>query len=237
MRIKTTSEGREGFDISSYYHVGCFSLPRKYNSGANKMSVEDFVKDVLEDESGEILLTKMEEVIAKIESTGSSPQKKSKHDDGDAEPSPLDNIKALYEKQQQDDESGKEPSKKKAKSDMSAMVEAYGKYKGYNVAQLKDILGYNLQNKVGTKDVLMFKVIDGDVHGRLAHCPLCTGKLKMDLSLTKVICDGRFDEDAQFRVPCENVMAIEKAKFQMRKACENVPTLSSFLGRLRYPGA
>ncbi|MFC4349347.1 COQ9 family protein [Kordiimonas lipolytica] len=35
----------------------------------------------------------------------------------------------------------------------------------------------------------------------------------------------------------ENVMAIEKAKFQMRKACENAPTLSSFLGRLRYPGA
>jgi len=34
-----------------------------------------------------------------------------------------------------------------------------------------------------------------------------------------------------------NVMAIEKAKFQMRKACENAPTLSSFLGRLRYPGA
>ncbi len=35
----------------------------------------------------------------------------------------------------------------------------------------------------------------------------------------------------------ENVMAIEKAKFQMRKMCENAPTLSSFLGRLRYPGA
>lgn len=35
----------------------------------------------------------------------------------------------------------------------------------------------------------------------------------------------------------ENVMAIEKTKFQMRKACENAPSLSRFLGRLRYPGA
>ncbi|NVJ98558.1 MAG: COQ9 family protein [Alphaproteobacteria bacterium] len=35
----------------------------------------------------------------------------------------------------------------------------------------------------------------------------------------------------------ENVMLIEKTKWQMRKACENVPSLSSFLGRLRYPGA
>ncbi|WP_417458799.1 COQ9 family protein [Kordiimonas sp.] len=34
----------------------------------------------------------------------------------------------------------------------------------------------------------------------------------------------------------ENVMAIEKAKFQVREACKNAPSLSRFLGRLRYPG-
>ncbi len=34
----------------------------------------------------------------------------------------------------------------------------------------------------------------------------------------------------------ENVMEIEKAKFRLRKATENVPSLSRFLGRLRYPG-
>lgn len=33
----------------------------------------------------------------------------------------------------------------------------------------------------------------------------------------------------------EDVMKIEKAKFQMRKACEKMPSLSGFLGRLRYP--
>jgi len=35
----------------------------------------------------------------------------------------------------------------------------------------------------------------------------------------------------------EDVMKIETAKWQMRKACENAPSLSRFLGRLRYPGA
>jgi len=34
----------------------------------------------------------------------------------------------------------------------------------------------------------------------------------------------------------EDVMKIEKAKFQVRKMCENMPSLSRFLGRLRYPG-
>lgn len=34
----------------------------------------------------------------------------------------------------------------------------------------------------------------------------------------------------------ENVMEIEKAKFRLRKATENAPSLSRFLGRLRYPG-
>lgn len=34
----------------------------------------------------------------------------------------------------------------------------------------------------------------------------------------------------------ENVMSFEKAKFKMREACANAPSVSRFLGRLRYPG-
>ncbi|WP_417450911.1 COQ9 family protein [Kordiimonas sp.] len=33
----------------------------------------------------------------------------------------------------------------------------------------------------------------------------------------------------------ENVMQFEKAKFKMREACANAPSLGRFLGRLRYP--
>ncbi len=33
----------------------------------------------------------------------------------------------------------------------------------------------------------------------------------------------------------EDVMKIEKAKFEARKMCSNMPSLSRFLGRLRYP--
>lgn len=35
----------------------------------------------------------------------------------------------------------------------------------------------------------------------------------------------------------EDVMKIEKAKFEMRKVCDNIPSLSRFLGHLRYPSA
>lgn len=35
----------------------------------------------------------------------------------------------------------------------------------------------------------------------------------------------------------EDVMKIETTKWQMRKASENLPSLSRFLGHLRYPGA
>jgi len=35
----------------------------------------------------------------------------------------------------------------------------------------------------------------------------------------------------------EDVMKIEKTKWQMRKASEKLPSLSRFLGHLRYPGA
>ncbi|TNE62414.1 MAG: COQ9 family protein [Alphaproteobacteria bacterium] len=34
----------------------------------------------------------------------------------------------------------------------------------------------------------------------------------------------------------ENVMQFEKAKFRMREACAKMPSVSSFLGKLRYPG-
>lgn len=64
------------------------------------------------------------------------------------------------------------------------------------------------QFKTGTKSALLYKCIDGAVHGRLALCSLCTGQLKYDPNdLTKVICNGKFDEEASFRVPCSNEYA------------------------------
>lgn len=48
----------------------------------------------------------------------------------------------------------------------------------------------------------MEKVIDGEVHGRLAQCPLCSGHLKLTEDGATVLCNGSFDEDMQIKIAC-----------------------------------
>lgn len=202
MRIAVVSSGKEGYDVTRYYHVECFSLPTKYRRGSSKMSVEDFVKDILEDlTGGKILPSQTDAIVSGIETTEvGSQEKKDPH-------SPLAAIKAQYEKEK----SGKERESKKAKSTLAAQVEAYDYYKDCKSDELKDVLGWNRQNKQGLKELLLFKVIDGHVHGRLALCPICTGVLKVDDSMTKVVCVGRFNEDSNIRIPCTNEYSLEDA--------------------------
>jgi len=54
---------------SFYAHtVSCFGLPRKFTTGADKMSVEDFVDNILRDESedGSLLTESKEEIVSMI---------------------------------------------------------------------------------------------------------------------------------------------------------------------------
>ncbi len=103
------------------------------------------------------------------------------------------------------DEAEAEPPKKKAKKKASldddeeefqAMLSVYKKYHKTKVDVLKDILGWNFQIKSGAKPFVLFKVIDGQLHGRLGLCPLCQGDLKFEEGdYDKVHCRGRYDED------------------------------------------
>ena len=55
----------------------------------------------------------------------------------------------------------------------------------------------------GKKEFVLFKVIDGEVNGRLGNCVLCGGRLKFqEDDLEHVVCNGRFDEDTNMRLPC-----------------------------------
>jgi hypothetical protein len=55
----------------------------------------------------------------------------------------------------------------------------------------------------GKKDFVLFKVMDGHVHGRLGRCPLDGGRLKFkEGDYDTVHCDGGFDEESQVRMPC-----------------------------------
>ena len=54
----------------------------------------------------------------------------------------------------------------------------------------------------GTKHFVLFKVLDGDVNGRLGLCPLCQGQMKYEEEdyESTVHCSGRFDEDIGRRI-------------------------------------
>lgn len=122
------------------YHVACFVVPKKL-----KTSVEDFVNDILEDPSGEILPAKAKEIIATMQDKSKNPGAAGGGGDNDGNPMAV--IKAEFAKleEEQDDN---EPASKKAKSNMTAMVEAYKVYKPLKNDELKDILGWNNQVKV-----------------------------------------------------------------------------------------
>ena len=55
----------------------------------------------------------------------------------------------------------------------------------------------------GKKDFVLFKVLDGHLHGRLGRCPLDGGRLKfLEGDYDTVHCSGSFDESSQVRIPC-----------------------------------
>jgi hypothetical protein len=178
------------------------------------MSVHDFVTTVLTDssEAQDILPDKVEEVVAKIEAATTA--KKSPTKTKDDPNTPLGRIKAAYDAQKEADE--EEPTSKKAKSTMDAMVSAYALYKTKKNAELSDILDWNHQLKSGTKDVLMYRCIDGHVHGRLALCPYPhggdgVGKLKLNNDMTQVVCRGYWDEVTRVHIPCDYAVDPEDA--------------------------
>ena len=201
MRLAVTTHGGD-FPITRYFHLPCFNMPRKYTTGADKMTVEQFVDDIVRDDSGgDILPAKREEVIAAMES---KPSAKVKQDDI------LAQLAAAHKAKE---EQGNEPAAKKAKTEDDSdekpsfvtpeAVDAYGIYHKHKNDSLKDILRWNRQMTSGTKPYLMTKVIDGHLHGRLARCSMCGGRLKLvENTGMDVTCSGVFDEDAAVHIAC-----------------------------------
>lgn len=196
----------ESFTTTVSHHPACFSLPRRYTQGAGKMSAIEFVQDILEDrsEGATILPSQTVELAAAIESK--AVKKSSEDNDGATgveEESPIVSLKKAFETRTRGVDS-KEPPTKKIKSDVSTSVDRavdlYGEYYTTKNDELKDILRWNRQVLTGTKDALLYKVIDGALHGRLARCKLCGGRLKMQGN--KVICSGSFDEASNRRIDC-----------------------------------
>jgi hypothetical protein len=155
------------------------------------------VSTILEDKSegGEILPAKAEELAEEI---GMKIVKEKSEEAATA----MTELRDAYLARQQEQKEGKQPASKKVKSVDTARLDAYGKNQHLKVADLGDIMQWNRQYKTGPKNFLMEKVIDGEVHGRLARCPLCSGHLKLKEDGSTVVCHGSFDEGSQRRIEC-----------------------------------
>jgi hypothetical protein len=202
-----------GYSMSHSTHPSCFKLPRKLTTGANKISIEEFVDDFLldggDEKTGAFLPDKREEMIAAL--IEACEKKKMKKGVKDGQESIMARLKAVIKTEEEADKKGEDPPKKKAKTDgnggdkaeFEAMLPLYRKYHKYNAEALKDFMRWNKQIVSGNKDFILFKVIDGQLHGRLALCPLCQGRLKFkEGDYEKVYCNGRQDPDTYTRETC-----------------------------------
>lgn len=189
IRIQSSNQNDE-FTMVSNYHPTCFNKPRKY------ADLDDFMENGLVDATGgDILPSKYDELKEQL--AYKKPKKKASEVEN-----PLADIKELFESQSEDNPTKKQKNEK---------VEAYAKYHKTKLDELKDVLRWNRQVLKGIKNVVLFKVVDGTVHGRLSLCQLCGGKLKVTDDCQGVACSGTFDEEAQLRMPCEFKCSLEAA--------------------------
>lgn len=209
LKIHVEAPLREGqsFAMSSSHKVSCFKIPRKL--AAKGVGVEEFVEDYLMDDGTELLVMRKEEILGMLREAADKKKTKAKtvKSENEGPANIMDRLKEaakLYE--------DNEPVKKKVKTEGSieesefiAMLSLYRKYnKRMTVAELKDILRWNKQIIGGTKAFVLFKVLDGELHGRLSTCPLCVGDLKyLEGDYDKIHCGGQYDEDIGRRIPCD----------------------------------
>jgi hypothetical protein len=254
------------FDATSYFHVECFRLPRKFTTGSTKISMQEFVRDYLTDTTDTqcILPQKSKEIVQQLEeaatsgggAAGGSAKKRVKSEEDDtaeeAHKSLMGRLKAEWE--------GASSASKKAKKssgddqELREMLEVYEEHYKSKADSLKEILRYvteiirclreclvpcfffmaqqnntcispsftlsicvckyicismlcswNKQVLSGTKDFILFKVMDGQLNGRLGVCAMDGGRLKFEEDGDgdfRVVCSGRFDEETQTREPC-----------------------------------
>ena len=185
--------------MSSSHHVSCFKIPRKLASAG--VGAEEFLLEYLMDDP-ELLEARRDEILGMLREAATKTNAKTKkakpRDDDEGSANLMDRLKEAAKLD------GDEPAQKKAKTkkptkeeeEFKAMLSVYRKYhKGVTVSELKDILRWNKQIIGGTKAFVLFKVIDGELHGRLSMCPLCQGDLKyLEGDYDKIHCSGRFDE-------------------------------------------
>jgi len=206
----------------SWTHPKCFGLPRKLKQEG--VTAESFVNDYLQDDTAATADNTDDpkslddpdtkaEIIADIEYTkrGGSAKKKRGDDDEPAKEGTVAWFKELRDSMLGEGE----PAAKKLKlsEEDHQKIDIFGMYEKAKNAELHDILQWNHQLVSGTKDILMARVIDGQMRGRLGHCPMCVrGPVKLENESAKnAICTGYYDSDMGYHVSCSFKCPIEEA--------------------------
>ena len=158
MCITVPPKDDDGFEMTSYQHVGCFRLPRKFTTGATQLTPEDFLEDFVSDgtDDGSILPKRLQELADLIsnatvaKASGSSKKKRSS---ASSEDSLISRLSTAYLKQSEDDDEADSRPKKKVKKEKGSkekgpknsdgweeMVKIYGRYHKSKSDDLKEIL-------------------------------------------------------------------------------------------------
>jgi hypothetical protein len=174
--------------------------------GAGNITPGEFVNTLLVDSSGGLILPgKAEELAegigAKVVQAKAAAAKVVQAKAA-AATSAISKLRDGYAKCQREVEEGTEPASKKRKSVDTAHLDAFGKIEDMKVAGLCDVLEWNKQSNTGPKAFQMMKVIDGEVYGRLAGCPLCSGAINLQPDCITVTCHGTFDESLRIKMEC-----------------------------------
>jgi hypothetical protein len=205
--------------ICRWKHPKCFAFPR--NKKVEGVTVEEFVEELVEKYSGDPPILQeegeREQLIADIEfnaARGGSAKKKRDDDDGPAPEGSVARLKEMRASMQQEEDEA--PPKKKLKplsEEDKAKVDIYVQYEKAKNDELKDILRWNRQHISGNKDMLMARIIDGQMRGRLGRCPMCIrGKLSLENEKAEhAVCHGFYNDDIGAHETCAYKCTIEEA--------------------------
>eukprot|EP00586_Coscinodiscus_wailesii_P018785 CAMPEP_0172510212 /NCGR_PEP_ID=MMETSP1066-20121228/227029_1 /TAXON_ID=671091 /ORGANISM="Coscinodiscus wailesii, Strain CCMP2513" /LENGTH=421 /DNA_ID=CAMNT_0013289079 /DNA_START=394 /DNA_END=1659 /DNA_ORIENTATION=+ len=196
--------------MTKWYHLECFNLPRKLLKEG--IDARRFVQEMLEDTTNDGNLEEIEEKV--IEAIETKPVPKNDvggNSGGEGAKERMKRVRETWEGMRDDEDEEPKPKKKKKGDkkgggggvDKLELARAYGIYAEYNNNELKDVLRWNKQMVGGTKDILLQRILDGHVNGRLGLCPTCSeGKLKLEDDGETVKCPGWFDKENMMRHPC-----------------------------------
>lgn len=197
--------------VRRWHHPKCFVIPPKLKKEG--VTAETFVDDMLVDNTQDnSLQERRDEIIADIHYVAPKGSAKKKTASGEPE-GVVATLKAQLAMLRGEAEGESAAKRPKLSPQDTARVDVYAMYEKHTNDALKDILTWNRQVKTGNKDLIMARIIDGQLKGRLGRCPMCIrGKLQLeDEHALKAICKGYYNEDIGAREPCSYTCPIDAA--------------------------